>query len=123
MWTNGAGPGYLSFIIPNIFVVSPGNFCRADENRPIGLAALLDGGKIDGAIMERYAAASIDTSRGYSAFWLPRQDFERYRMALGLWKGDQTLYRAVHSVPAQSRRKLPRTAATIRLSPILFWES
>lgn len=57
--------------------------------------ALLDAGRVDGAIMERYLAASIDASGRYRSVWLPQPEFERRRMALGLWKGDQTLYRAV----------------------------
>lgn len=61
---------------------------------PEEVAALLDGGKVNGAIMERYQSASLDTSR-YRVFWLPADSFSRYPMALGLWKGDQTLYRAV----------------------------
>jgi len=64
---------------------------------PDELQAILDDGTVAGAIVERFAATSVDTSRGYKIFWLAPERFERFRMALGLWKGDQTLYRAVQS--------------------------
>lgn len=84
---------------------------------PGELAALLDDGKISGAIMERYQAASIDTSR-YRVFWLPQDSFERYRMALGLWKGDQTLYRAVkasvHDIEKSDGMKVMRVRYGLR---------
>jgi hypothetical protein len=78
---------------------------------PGELPALLDEGKINGAIMERYEAASVDTSR-YQVFWLPQESFKRYRMALGLWKGDQTLYwavkAAVHKIEKSDRVEVMR---------------
>jgi ABC-type amino acid transport substrate-binding protein len=33
-------------------------------------------------------------------FWLPEERFPRFSMALGLWKGDQTLKRAVNDAIA-----------------------
>ena len=62
---------------------------------PDELQRLLDNGEVDGAIVERFVASSADLSRGYSMFWLAPERFQHYQMALGLWKGDQTLYRAV----------------------------
>jgi len=65
---------------------------------PTELRALLDRGEIDGAITERFAASATGIDNGeYQVFWLPPESFERFRMALGLWKGDQTLYRAVRA--------------------------
>jgi hypothetical protein len=80
---------------------------------PGELPALLDEGKIDGAIMERFEAASIDTSR-YQVFWLPQESFERYRMALGLWKGDQTLYRAMKAATHKIEKSDKMNAMRLR---------
>lgn len=61
---------------------------------PDELAPLLDSAEIDGAIVERFVASAANLS-GHSIFWLAPERFRHYPMALGLWKGDQTLYRAV----------------------------
>jgi ABC-type amino acid transport substrate-binding protein len=91
VWPGASGLDRLSL---SVWLRKRGASARLVRS-PEELLALLDEGKINGAIMERYEAASVDTSRGYRVFWLPQESFERYRMALGLWKGDQTLYRAV----------------------------
>lgn len=43
-------------------------------------------------ITERFIASTSDViAQGYSLFWLPEQTFQQNAMAVGLWKGDQTL--------------------------------
>jgi len=64
---------------------------------PAELRQLLESGEVDGAIMERFASTTIAMGDGYQLFWLPVDGFGRFRMAFGLWKGDQTLYRAVRA--------------------------
>lgn len=60
------------------------------------LQSLLMSGEVDGAITERFMLTAVDAKGlGYEAFWLPADAFARYPMALGLWKGDQTLFRAI----------------------------
>lgn len=48
----------------------------------------------DAGITERFLAAAMSPPAGARTFWLG-EPFPRVRMALGLWKGDQTLKRAV----------------------------
>jgi len=62
---------------------------------PAELSQLLQSGRVNGAIMERFVASSIGLPRDYRMTWLEPEKFGRYQMALGLWKGDQTLFRAV----------------------------
>ncbi|KKB12519.1 hypothetical protein VE25_06170 [Devosia geojensis] len=65
---------------------------------PAELQELLESGQVQGAIMERFASTAIDfEDNSYRIFWLPPDRFARFRMAFGLWKGDQTLYRAVRA--------------------------
>src|SRR5690606_40997060 len=73
---------------------------------PDELQRLLDNGEVDGAIVERFVASSADLSRGYSMFWLAPERFQHYQMALGLWKGDQTLRSEEHTSELQSRENL-----------------
>jgi len=62
---------------------------------PAELSQLLQSGRVDGAIVERFVASSAGLPRDYRVTWLQPEQFGRYQMALGLWKGDQTLFRAV----------------------------
>jgi len=56
----------------------------------------LQNGAVPAGITERFVAANLDLNQtGLRTFWLDDPVFPRYRMALGLWKGDQTLKRAV----------------------------
>jgi ABC-type amino acid transport substrate-binding protein len=56
----------------------------------------LQAGSVAAGITERFVAANIGLDpQAFRAFWLTDSVFPRYRMALGLWKGDQTLKRAV----------------------------
>jgi len=58
--------------------------------------AALDDPNLGAGIAERFVIDSLHLeNENFKRFWLPEQDFPRYRMALGLWKGDQTLKRAV----------------------------
>jgi ABC-type amino acid transport substrate-binding protein len=66
---------------------------------------LLQSGTVDGAIMERFVASSAGLPPDYRVTWLEPEKFSRYPMALGLWKGDQTLFRAV----GRSVEKINRT--------------
>lgn len=60
-------------------------------------SALIESG-LGAGIAERFVIDSLHLDdQGFLRFWLPEEDFPRYRMALGLWKGDQTLKRAVSS--------------------------
>lgn len=60
------------------------------------LLQALDGGLASAAITERFVAGALDPEvHGYQVFWLPQDAFSRMSMALALWKGDQTLRRAV----------------------------
>lgn len=63
---------------------------------PAQLKSALETGAIAAGVTERFVAASIDLKENsFGLFWLPESIFPHYRMALGLWKGDQTLKRAV----------------------------
>lgn len=56
----------------------------------------LQEGTVAAGITERFVAANIGLNpNALRTFWLSDPAFPRYRMALGLWKGDQTLKRAV----------------------------
>jgi len=75
---------------------------------PQELVQLLASGEVSGAIMERFASTAIEFgNNSYQLFWLPQDRFPRFRMAFGLWKGDQTLYRAVR----EAMQKLDRSGA------------
>jgi ABC-type amino acid transport substrate-binding protein len=59
-------------------------------------ARSLRDGTVAAGITERFVAANLGLSPStMQTFWLSDPAFPRYRMALGLWKGDQTLKRAV----------------------------
>lgn len=69
---------------------------------PRELVLALETGTVDGAITERFAAAGLEfDTGGFEPFWLQDVGFEHYSMALGLWKGDQTLNRAVSAAVNQ----------------------
>ncbi len=63
------------------------------------LLRALDSGSAAVAITERFVAGTLDPeAHGYRVFWLPQEALPRMSMALALWKGDQTLRRAVGTV-------------------------
>lgn len=63
---------------------------------PAQFRTALDDPGVAAGIAERFVIDSLHVDEGdFKSFWLPEQDFPRYRMALGLWKGDQTLKRAI----------------------------
>lgn len=64
---------------------------------PQQFAEALSSGRVDAGITERFVAATLNLPTDYTLLWLPEDRFPRYRMALGLWKGDQTLKRAIVS--------------------------
>ena len=56
----------------------------------------LQSGDVTAGITERFVAGSLDLdTKALPMFWLDGTRFPHFRMALGLWKGDQTLKRAV----------------------------
>lgn len=74
--------------------------------------ALLDGTTLAG-LTERFAAGELALSEeGFRLFWLPEQSFAHYRMAIGLWKGDQTLRRGI----VGALEKLRQTGALAQLA-------
>jgi len=63
---------------------------------PVQFRQALEAPGIAAGIAERFVIDSLHLDEeNFRSFWLPEQDFPRYRMAIGLWKGDQTLKRAV----------------------------
>ncbi|MDB5623623.1 MAG: ABC-type amino acid transport/signal transduction system, periplasmic component/domain, partial [Devosia sp.] len=77
---------------------------RAQGVRPVlvqgpdDLIRALADGRAEIGITERFVAAALaNLPPGTSLAWLSEQDLPRYQMALGLWKGDQTLMRAVQA--------------------------
>lgn len=67
--------------------------------RTVGqLRQVLQDGSVEAGVTERFAAGDLGlTADGFQLFWLPEATFPHYRMALGLWKGDQTLRRGIAS--------------------------
>ena len=60
------------------------------------LSQALLSGEAAGAITERFLASSIDLDpQAFVPFWVEGAGFTSFPMAIGLWKGDQTLKRAV----------------------------
>lgn len=60
------------------------------------LRQILQDGTVTAGLTERFAAGELGLAgEGFELFWLPEQNFPHYRMALGLWKGDQTLRRGI----------------------------
>lgn len=65
---------------------------------PAELAQGLQSGAIVAGITERFVATSLDLDpSSFRTLWIEGPEFPHFRMALGLWKGDQTLKRAVES--------------------------
>ena len=62
---------------------------------PQQFADALASGRAEAGITERFVAAAMSLPASLQLFWLPDERFAPQRMALGLWKGDQTLKRAV----------------------------
>lgn len=67
---------------------------------PQQFADALAGGRAEAGITERFVAATLNLPADSALFWLPEDRFAHYRMALGLWKGDQTLKRAIEAAIA-----------------------
>ncbi|HWU16386.1 MAG TPA: transporter substrate-binding domain-containing protein [Devosia sp.] len=75
---------------------------------PDQLRTALTTGAIAAGVTERFVAGTIDLEENsFRLFWLPESIFPYYRMALGLWKGDQTLKRAI----ANALDRLEKTGA------------
>lgn len=55
----------------------------------------LASGRAQAGITERFLTAAMALPDGIRPFWLEDARFPRFHMAFGLWKGDQTLKRAV----------------------------
>ncbi|WP_172123110.1 MULTISPECIES: transporter substrate-binding domain-containing protein [unclassified Devosia] len=80
------------------------SWLRAHGLRPVlvsgpdELTRALSEGRAQVGFAERFAASAIGSlPPDFTLSWLPAQDLPRYQMALGLWKGDQTLMRAVRA--------------------------
>lgn len=67
------------------------------------LAQGLRDGRFDFAVTERLLAGQIAAQEGWSVAWAP-PELPRYPVALGLWKGDLTLKRAIMAGLERSRR-------------------
>lgn len=69
---------------------------------PAELGQALVDGSIAAAITERFLANGLDLdATRFRTFWIEGDGFASMPMALGLWKGDQTLKRAVDAALAQ----------------------
>lgn len=80
---------------------------------PAELQQALQSGTVAAGITERFVAASLDLdANAFPMFWLDESISPRLRMALGLWKGDQTLKRAV----ADALELFEKSGVMIRLS-------
>lgn len=67
--------------------------------------ARLERGETPAGITERFLAAESGLeAAGFSTTWLPQDSFPSQKMAIGLWKGDQTLTRAVSSAVSELKR-------------------
>ena len=65
---------------------------------PAEFVQALQSGAVAAGITERFVAGSLDLDAASGVmFWLDGDLFPHFRMALGLWKGDQTLKRALSS--------------------------
>jgi ABC-type amino acid transport substrate-binding protein len=63
---------------------------------PTELAAALESGAVAAAVTERFLVAGLDLNQAnFQLFWLEAPGLAPVPMALGLWKGDQTLKRSV----------------------------
>ena len=83
------------------------------------LVSGLHDGSFDAAVSEALLVRQLAGDYGWTAHWLP-EELGRYPLALGLWKGDLTLKRAVESVLATMRTS-GELAAVLRryeLAPI-----
>jgi hypothetical protein len=61
---------------------------------PEALVEGLRAGRFEVGVTEAFLAGSLAAANGWTARWLPG-DLERYPLAIGLWKGDLTLKRAL----------------------------
>lgn len=66
------------------------------------LERLLASGEVDAGVTESLLARQVAFDGGYEVAWVPGQ--QRSPLALGLWKGDLTLQRAVEDALAAMRR-------------------
>ena len=63
---------------------------------PAELSRALTSGAAGAAVTERFLADGIDLDQtGLMPFWLEGEGFTSFPMGLGVWKGDQTLKRAI----------------------------
>jgi len=72
----------------------------------------LETGAAGFGVTERSVLAALALPAGVEVFALPAAEFPQYRMAFGLWKGDQTLKRAV----AAAMEKLEQTGELAALA-------
>jgi len=63
----------------------------------------LKDGRFDVGVTERLLAAELAAPAGWATGWMPAE-LPRYPVALGLWKGDLTLKRAIVAAMARLRR-------------------
>lgn len=80
---------------------------------PEQLSQLLASGDAQAAITERFLVSGVDLGAdGFTPFWLEAGGFAPIATALGVWKGDQTLKRAVDA--AMARLDASGTLETLR---------
>lgn len=69
---------------------------------PAELTQALESGVAAAAVTERFLAAGLDLdANAFRPFWLEAQGFAPVSLALGMWKGDQTLKGAVDQAVAR----------------------
>ena len=76
----------------------------------------LKDGRFDVGITERLLAVELASTVGWSVGWMPAE-LGRYPIAIGLWKGDLTLKRAIVSVIGQMQRDGELAAIMARYIP------
>jgi len=64
----------------------------------------LQSGRAQAGITESFVAGTLNLGPDQRIFWLPDDRFPHYRMALGMWKGDQTLKTAIASALGELER-------------------
>lgn len=70
---------------------------------PDQIVDLIESGQIYGAIVERLIAAPLVSGQAYAMTWLAPETFTPVQLSQGLWKGDQTLYRAARQAMEKIR--------------------
>lgn len=97
-----AGTSGLDRIALSRFLQSFGATVTVLNSRQ-ALQSGLTSGQFDVGVSESLTARQVTQAVGAEAMWLP-EPLPRYPIALGLWKGDQTLQRSLDTALTQMRR-------------------